>query len=194
MRILRAAIRVPAPWKNGGGTTLEVASFPESATPSRFAWRISVAEVRRAGPVPLFPGVDRKLAIIEGRLSLTVQGREAVELSADSAVASFPGDVPTSSQPLTSHVTDLNLMTRRGQFTSDMTRYRDGTLRALSMSPAEMTAVIALQPLELRVAGNRFELGSRDAVLLSPGDGHPLELHPGAQGNDYFVIKIAVPD
>lgn len=96
MRILRVAIRVPAPWKNGDGTTLEVASFPESATPNRFAWRISLAEVRRGGPASLFPGVDRKLAIIEGRLSLTVQGCDAIELSADSAGASFPGDVPTS--------------------------------------------------------------------------------------------------
>jgi hypothetical protein len=82
-------------------------------------------------------------------------------------------------------------MTRRGQFSAAMTRYRGGEARqALTMADSEVTAVIALQPLELRTAGNRFELGSRDAVLLSRGDGRSVELHPGARGNDYFVIKI----
>jgi hypothetical protein len=191
MRILRAAVRVAAPWKNGGGTTLEVAAFPEGSTLDRFGWRISMAEVRKGGPFSMFPGIDRKLAILEGRMTLAVEGREEIELSSDSSVVSFPGDVPTNCQPLAACVTDLNLMTRRGQFSAAMTRYRGGEARqALTMADSEVTAVIALQPLELRTAGNRFELGSRDAVLLSRGDGRSVELHPGARGNDYFVIKI----
>jgi len=190
MRILRAAVRVAAPWKNGGGTTFEVASFPEGSTLDRFGWRISLAEVRNSGPFSIFPGVDRKLAIIEGRLLLAVEGRDVIELTAESSVVSFPGDAPTNCQPLAPCVTDLNVMTRRGQFSSDMTRYRGEAHQSLTMADPEVIAVIALKPLELRMAKNRFELGSRDAVLLSRGDGRSIELYPGIHGNDYFVIRI----
>jgi environmental stress-induced protein Ves len=190
MRFLRAAVRVAAPWKNGGGTTFEVASFPAGSTLDSFGWRISLAGVREGGPFSIFPGVDRKLAIIEGRLSLAVEGRDTLELSPDSSVVGFPGDVPTASQPLSSSVTDLNVMTRRGQFSSDMTRYEGGAHQALTRTDSEVTVVIALQPLDLQVAGSRFELGSRDAVLLSRGDSRSMELHPGTHRDGYFVIRI----
>jgi environmental stress-induced protein Ves len=191
MRILRAATRVAALWKNGGGKTFEVASFPEGSTLDRFGWRISLAEVRQGGPFSVFPGVDRKLAIVEGRLSLAVEGRDTIELTSDSSVVSFPGDVPTSGQPLASCVTDLNVMTRRGHFSSDMTRYAGEAHEALTMTDSEVTAVLALERLEVRVASSRFELGSLDAVLLSRGDGRSMEVHPGTHASGYFVIKIA---
>ncbi len=44
MRLLAATDRIARPWKNGGGVTFDVLSFPEGSTLETFAWRISIAE------------------------------------------------------------------------------------------------------------------------------------------------------
>lgn len=54
------------PWKNGGGTTVEIASAPGDADLDTFVWRVSVAEVARDGPFSAFPGVDRVIALVRG--------------------------------------------------------------------------------------------------------------------------------
>jgi environmental stress-induced protein Ves len=83
--ILRAAQRAPVPWKNGGGLTREVAVYPPTSDLGSFDWRVSMAEVRGAGPFSLFPGVDRRLAVLEGRLRLAIEARAALTLSPESA-------------------------------------------------------------------------------------------------------------
>ena len=66
------------PWKNGGGTTAEIAAFPDGAGFNAFDWRISLAEVASDGPFSAFPGIDRTLMLVEGaRLALDRRGRVA---------------------------------------------------------------------------------------------------------------------
>eukprot|EP01042_Synura_sphagnicola_P007286 gene7286-9332_t len=45
MRIIRATDCLVMPWKNGGGTTTEMAVAPEGASLNDFDWRISMAHV-----------------------------------------------------------------------------------------------------------------------------------------------------
>ncbi len=66
MRLLAATDRIARPWKNGGGVTFDVLSFPENATLDTFAWRISIAEVASDGPFSRFEGIDRSTAILRG--------------------------------------------------------------------------------------------------------------------------------
>ena len=54
------------PWKNGGGTTREIAAFPPGAGLDDFGWRLSVAEVERDGPFSVFSGVDRTIVLLDG--------------------------------------------------------------------------------------------------------------------------------
>lgn len=124
IHLLRAADRVATPWKNGGGITTEVAAFPEGATLDSFGWRVSIAQVRQGGPFSVFPGIDRVLAVLSGRLRLAVEGRAQVEITPTSPPVAFPGDVATAGEPVDGPVVDLNVMTRRGQFTARMTRHR----------------------------------------------------------------------
>src|SRR5438105_15428583 len=72
LRILRAAERPPTPWKNGGGLTREVIVHPPGSDLSRFDWRVSLAEIRAPGPFSSLPGIDRRMAVLEGRLSLSI--------------------------------------------------------------------------------------------------------------------------
>ena len=66
MRVFRSADHAFSPWKNGGGTTAEIAIGPPGATLDAFDWRISMARVASDGPFSSFPGVDRTLSIIDG--------------------------------------------------------------------------------------------------------------------------------
>jgi uncharacterized protein len=66
VKILRAADRKAVPWKNGGGTTTEVAVYPAGAGFDDFGWRVSIADVRQGGPFSLFPGDNKTEATLTG--------------------------------------------------------------------------------------------------------------------------------
>ena len=52
-------------WRNGGGSTLEIAREPPGDEPD-FDWRVSVAEVVVDGPFSPFPGCERTSVMLEG--------------------------------------------------------------------------------------------------------------------------------
>ena len=56
-------------WKNGQGSTLQMAIFPKDAelTKNDFLWRISSASVRSSGPFSLFWGFERQLIVWKGQ-------------------------------------------------------------------------------------------------------------------------------
>ena len=114
MTLLRAADRAAVPWKNGGGVTREIAAWPPGSGFEDFAWRVSMAEIRVDGPFSTFAGVDRRLAVLEGGLRLTVHGAGVFELSPQCAPLAFDGGVLASARLTAGPVLDLNVMTRRG--------------------------------------------------------------------------------
>jgi environmental stress-induced protein Ves len=56
----------PQRWKNGAGTTREIAVEPAGAGTDDFDWRLSLAEVDRDAPFSAFPGVDRCIVLLRG--------------------------------------------------------------------------------------------------------------------------------
>ena len=57
---------VATPWKNGGGVTREILSWPPGSTVANFDWRVSIAHIASSGPFSAFPGVDRVITLLEG--------------------------------------------------------------------------------------------------------------------------------
>lgn len=115
MQIIRYASLKAAPWTNGGGVTRQIAAGPSDATGTNWDWRISIAEVAKAGPFSPMPGIDRIITVIEGDLiALNIDGAEqALEKYRPFR---FSGDSETSASLPTGALKDLNLMTRRGAF------------------------------------------------------------------------------
>ncbi|HSN36430.1 MAG TPA: HutD family protein [Arthrobacter sp.] len=120
MEIIRFAELKPQPWRNGGGVTRELASHTNAAQDNAgqdtsWDWRVSIAEVSKAGDFSAFPGMDRVLTVVEGELLLlTVDGAEhplekyrPFRFSGDAAAA---GALPTGD------IRDLNVITRNGAF------------------------------------------------------------------------------
>lgn len=73
--ILRFADLRPEGWRNGGGSTREIACGGSRA--GNYTWRLSLADVTRPGPFSNFPGTDRILTVVEGEgMLLDIDGRE----------------------------------------------------------------------------------------------------------------------
>lgn len=157
IRLLPAADRVTVPWKNGGGLTREIAVWPPGADFDTFHWRVSMAEVREAGPFSVFPGIDRTLAVLRGRLRLTI-GDGRVELGPSDPPYAFLGDVPCHGEPIHGPVTDLNVMTRRGVTFAQVKRVANDT--------ADAMLIVATTLCLLSFGGERVRLNEFDAALL----------------------------
>lgn len=170
MRLLRAADRVAVPWKNGGGVTREVAVWPEGAGFDDFLWRVSMAEVAADGPFSIFPGIERSLAVLQGRLLLAVEGRPPVELG-PGAAAGFPGDAPTHGRVLEGPVQDLNLMSRRGAVRSSLASVVAHVPRPLAPAEGWLLAISAGGGVKLSNPGEALELERFDAVLAEAAEG-----------------------
>jgi len=170
IRIQRAAGRAETRWKNGGGVTQEVAVSPPGSGFADFRWRISIATVTGGGPFSVFPATDRELVVLNGVLRLSIEGRGEVVVRSGSPSVRFAGDVPCIGEPQEAPVTDLNVMTRRGEFssrTSWLTVDRQNTLRAR----AGRTFLFAVDPVTLIARDLAYELHARDLAELEPEDG-----------------------
>ena len=112
----------PQPWKNGAGLTREIAVGPRGAGATDFDWRFSVAEVERAAPFSVFPGIDRCIVLLAGaglHLRSADQGLDH-RLDSVGAPFHFSGDVPLTATLIGGPSRDLNVMTRRGGLRSDV--------------------------------------------------------------------------
>src|SRR6188508_1501701 len=95
MRLLRPGDYRVMPWKNGGGSTTELAIFPADSglSGSPFVWRVSIADVAADGPFSRFPGYDRHIMVVEGGGMVLDAGADGeIELSEALVPASFSGD------------------------------------------------------------------------------------------------------
>ncbi|MCX5128551.1 HutD family protein [Streptomyces sp. NBC_00347] len=167
IRILWAADRPAARWKNGGGVTREIAAGPEGSGIDDFGWRVSLAEVTADGAFSVFPGVDRTLTLAEGAgMDLEIGGvRRLVDRRY--VPQRFPGDEPTGCRLLAGPVVNFNVMYRRGAISADTAVVR-GDL-ALAVRPGESLLIVALEgTAEL---ADSAELGPYDAALVTgPGE------------------------
>jgi len=108
--ITRAADLPRVPWRNGQGTTTEIAV--EGAADD-FTWRVSLADVARSGDFSAFPGIDRIIALIDGdAMTLRLPDRTHV-LRPDEPFA-FDGGLPVRCE-VDRPTRDLNVMARRGE-------------------------------------------------------------------------------
>ncbi|RWE75319.1 HutD family protein [Mesorhizobium sp.] len=188
MRILRAADYRVMPWKNGGGTTTEIAVSPDGAGLDEFDWRVSMARVETSGPFSSFAGIDRTLSVLEGEgIVLDIAGQPLARLTADSAPLAFAGDVPTSAALIGGPITDLNVMTRRGRMAHAVERRPlSGDIRI--MPRADTTLVLAVNTGFTLLTDDRPSLGPLDTLILKR-DSPQLRLQPEGQGL-LFVIAI----
>ena len=187
MQILRTRDRVSTPWKNGGGSTAEIAVSPAGAGLNDFDWRVSVAQLERGGPFSVFPGIDRNLTLLSGRVSLAIAGRDAVELSPGSPSVEFAGNAETSATIINSPASDLNVMTRHGAFNARVSR-RHGAGPMDIDSAVETAIVYFLTDATAHNGGADIGLAAGDALRGTPAEYSDFVLHSDSA---FYLIEIS---
>lgn len=181
---------VSMPWKNGGGTTVQFASYPAGADHAAFEWRASAADITTAGPFSLFAGYDRSIAILQGNgIALELDSLHATMLTSDNKPFAFRGERQVHVSLLDGPVRDLNIMTRRTSWTH--------TLEKLQFSGSMQCAMQADQifiyntrgaTVHCRtLAGRELECGIGEAVLIDATDGDHVDL----SASDTATLYIA---
>ena len=100
-------------WRNGGGETRELISYPPGA--AAFEWRASIATLAQDGPFSAFPGVDRIITLLHGdAVALTAPGVE--QRLTPLQPWAFAGELALNARLEGGISEDFNIMTRRGQW------------------------------------------------------------------------------
>lgn len=192
-KLIQYASLNATPWKNGGGSTTEIAIAPFGATFDNFDWRISLATISQSGPFSTFPGIDRTLTLVSGPgVVLDVGNERKVALSEREPLVAFPGETPVSATVSSGATTDFNVMTRRAACRHQLERrvVRDfSTLERRS----DVTLVFLAEgeSLYLRSPNERIAMVRYDAVVLDEDDEWTLE---GGHATVFIVDIIGNDD
>lgn len=108
-RLLRAADYPRMPWKNGAGSTLEIARDAGDGLDG-FGWRLSIADVGESGGFSAFVGYQRVITVLEGAgMQLEVDGERSRALTALDAFA-FNGGSAVHCELIDGPIRDFNLI------------------------------------------------------------------------------------
>lgn len=111
----------PTPWRNGGGTTQVLLSWPHA---DEWRIRISLAEIARDGAFSQYPGAERWFAVLDGAgVRLQIGGVNQL-LTPDCQPFLFSGHAEVDCALVDGPTRDLNLMTLPGA--GRMRRVHDG--------------------------------------------------------------------
>lgn len=151
------------PWKNGAGSTTEIAV--EALPAGGFLWRVSMADLVQSGPFSVFSGVDRIITPIAGpafRLRHAGRGDQVVTPFVPYA---FSGDWTTEAK-LEGPGKDYNVMVRRdaGSAWTEVLAPAEGFRRTY---PKGKVIVTALAPATLAVDTESFQLKAYESLILS---------------------------
>lgn len=106
------------PWKNGGGSTLELYKIPHKDS---FNFRLSIATVSSDGPFSHFPGIERILLLMEGAGFRLNKKPQPMTMDTAFFPITFAGEEDIHCQLIQGTCRDFNVMTRRDFATSSLT-------------------------------------------------------------------------
>ena len=181
MEIIRFADIHPEPWRNGGGVTRELASHPKvaSAQDGAWDWRVSIADVSKAGDFSNFPGMERVITIIDGELLLlTVDGEE--HPLEKYRPFRFSGEAASSATLPTGDIRDLNVIARASAFKGYTSIVEISKKRAHPVFEGQLA--VLLEGKATVTSGADPEEGAAveeesDGASPAPSAAEPIELH-----------------
>jgi environmental stress-induced protein Ves len=162
------------PWRNGGGTTWEIASGRlDCCAVGDWHWRFSLAEIAVDGPFSVFPHIDRLLTVVAGEgIALTID-HAPPRLLHQGGDIQFPGEAVIGCVLLAGPTRDLNLMVDRrvarlvpGGDERRIAAVEDGVtvLYAVEETELEIETGVGVERLEV-AAGEALVGGARAAVI-----------------------------
>jgi environmental stress-induced protein Ves len=176
------------PWKNGAGTTIEMAVFPDHAGIDDFEWRVSRASVVADGSFSHFAGIDRSLALLDGQgMCLTINAADQ-QVDAHNNIAVFPGDANIHARLLDGAISDFNLMSRRTICRHQLTHWTGKASRPL---PADTVLVYCAKGSGRLVADDgELLLVQDESVQFSSADQSASAILHAAADSRFYCVQI----
>lgn len=179
--LIRAGAHRVMPWKNGGGTTAEIAISPPGASvatgfaDSQFEWRLSIATIGSDGPFSAFPQHDRVIMLLAGNgMTLDFADGERVVLDRKHRPLPFAGDRGADCRLIDGPCQDLNLMVARDALAATVAVGRDAAWTADGPRDATRVLFVLEGGGECRgPVGRALPLRSRDTLIVAPGEAPP---------------------
>jgi len=180
---------ISMPWRNGAGTTREIARAP--ATGESFAWRLSLATLETSGPFSSYPGYHRVVALVDGDgFRLNTAGSAAMELTVPGDHALFQGAAETHCELLNGPCTDLSLMVREPGKIASVVRTRVAAEQLVSVPEGRIQAIFVMRgavncraiepsPPAAALRGQSYRLNVNDTLLI-PGCGSVWSICPAS--------------
>ncbi|MDR0217279.1 MAG: HutD family protein [Enterobacteriaceae bacterium] len=163
-------------WAGGIGEVRDIVCWPVA---DDFAWRVCFTSIQQNGPLGQFPDIDRAMVLLKGKgVRLTSPGFLEHELVEKMKPFYFSGDVRGQVELLDGPVQCFNIMTRRPDWTAEISFVTDA--RNLPTSHSGV----------LYVLKGRWEMTGTNVVQFAFGQGgywFPDDMRKGA-------LKPLVPD
>ncbi len=167
-------------WKNGGGSTKELARWPAGATLDDFIWRASIATIASDGPFSAFENVDRVIALLEGPGVRLTAGDAGIDHALDQPLLAyaFPGEAAVHCSIGGAPSRDFNIMTRRGRAKAEVQGLRRHA--AMRMPPQGLVLV----------AEGRWRIAGGDGFAQEVGAGHGAWWHGAEAGALFDLVPL----
>ncbi len=183
IQLHRAASYPRMPWKNGGGSTLEIARDQGEGLEG-FGWRLSIADIGESGGFSAFTGYQRVITVLEGAgMRLQVDGLASRPLLPFDPFA-FAGDRRVECELLAGAIRDFNLIYAPQRYSARLqwlVLERPQRLFTSATTLLLFSASEALQVMTDEADGAR--LGRYDCLQIERGSGlAELQLQADAPG------------
>lgn len=182
-RVVRRHEYSAMPWRNGGGTTFEIACEPRGA--AQFEWRLSLALIEQGGPFSNFAGYIRAISLVSGA-GCILRGIEAIPVRLDAAGVTkrFPGAASVTCELIAGPCCDLNLMVREPGAIVSAQSLRLSDV-AQSLTAQRENAVFCLEGTIECVGngGERFTLAKHDTFIVAAAAAGDWRIRAGGPGS-----------
>jgi environmental stress-induced protein Ves len=204
----------PAPWKNGGGSTVQLGIFPptSSLAEANYIWRVSLATATQSGPFSEFPGYDRVLAVLGDRpMVLRHESDGTSEGTPNGAVEqilrplepySVSGHLKTDCKILGDEVRDLNVMIKhdRGSVEMHVLELPPNARRKVGVTDCSVFFCVKgkgrfVIPVEGRRPVIHDDFGENTTFIFEPNrelklSGEKLDIEVGPEGATFLVTDF----
>ena len=188
LRLLPASGYSTQPWKNGLGSTDEIALLPEGATRDAFGLRISRADIPGPGRFSSFPGVERAITVIDGAGLVLDFGERVVELVPERPFLFDSGLMPVGT-PLGGPVRVLNVMAARARWQIGAADVHGGPA-ICDPGPGGIGVLFAIR-------GTARLVAPAEEVVLDQGDTAIIEditrIVPEGSGGAILQVTLTLP-
>lgn len=179
--LLHAKDYPSAPWKNGGGTTMEIARDAGQALDD-FGWRLSLADVQNSGDFSVFAGYQRIITVLQGAgMSLIIDGQPSRPLKVSDPLA-FSGDSQVSSTLLDGPIRDFNLIYHPQRYNARLHWLDVIQPQRLFSSASVVLLFSAAQQVAISINDGLWEILGQHDCLRADNPGGLLEIELQAPG------------